>query len=116
MDDLFNPVQNTDFGTYVTYCKNKPTSDNARMEYEAFFSKRQNEFGQKLSIEDLLITPVQRLPKYQLLIRVSVQALLCNNYIIIYLHTCPTIVHSAPCKLRVHFLNCLVTTVLHIIS
>ena len=64
-------TQNADFGAYVTYCKNKPTSDNARVDYETFFSRRQSELGQKLSIEDLLITPVQRLPKYQLLIRVS---------------------------------------------
>ena len=64
-------AQNADFGAYVTYCKNKPVSDNARVEYETYFSQRQNELGQKLSIEDLLITPVQRLPKYQLLVRVS---------------------------------------------
>ena len=63
--------QSSDFGPYVTYCKNKPTSDHARAEYEAFFTRRQSELGQKLNIEDLLIAPVQRLPKYQLLIRVS---------------------------------------------
>lgn len=64
--------QSSDFGPYVTYCKNKPTSDHARAEHEVFFTRRQSELGQKLNIEDLLIAPVQRLPKYQLLIRVSV--------------------------------------------
>lgn len=64
-------MQSSEFSVYVTYCKNKPTSDHARSEYEVFFSRRQSELGQKLNIEDLLIAPVQRLPKYQLLIRVS---------------------------------------------
>lgn len=44
-------------------------SDSTRVEYDAFFSQRQLALGQKLSIEDLLIAPVQRLPRYQLLIR-----------------------------------------------
>lgn len=64
-------MQSSEFGVYVAYCKNKPASDNARSEYEVFFLRRQSELGQKLNIEDLLIAPVQRLPKYQLLIRVS---------------------------------------------
>ena len=64
-------IQSSDFNFYVTYCKNKPVSDHARSEYEVFFLRRQSELGQKLNIEDLLIAPVQRLPKYQLLIRVS---------------------------------------------
>ena len=54
---------------YVAYCKNKPVSDSTRLEYEVFFTSRQTELGQKLNIEDLLIAPVQRLPRYQLLIR-----------------------------------------------
>lgn len=68
---IFNIMQSSEFSVYVAYCKNKPASDNARSEYEVFFSRRQSELGQKLNIEDLLIAPVQRLPKYQLLIRVS---------------------------------------------
>ena len=64
-------IQSSEFSIYVAYCKNKPVSDHARSEYEVFFSRRQSELGQKLNIEDLLIAPVQRLPKYQLLIRVS---------------------------------------------
>ena len=56
---------------YLSYCKNKPSSDGARVEHDKYFTSRQNELGHKLNIEDLLIAPVQRLPKYQLLIRVS---------------------------------------------
>ena len=55
----------------MQYCKNKPTSDAARAEHESFFRERQAELGQKLSIEDLLIAPVQRFTKYQLLLQVS---------------------------------------------
>ena len=55
---------------YLPFCKNKPASDGARVEHDKFFASRQNELGHKLSIEDLLIAPVQRLPKYQLLIKV----------------------------------------------
>ncbi|XP_064404657.1 kalirin-like [Halichondria panicea] len=54
---------------YVAYCKNKPVSDSTRLEYDDFFTSRQLELRQKLNIEDLLIAPVQRLPRYQLLIR-----------------------------------------------
>ena len=53
----------------MAYCKNKPVSDSTRVEYDSFFSQRQSALGQKLNIEDLLIAPVQRLPRYQLLIR-----------------------------------------------
>lgn len=63
--------QRAEFKIYIPYCKNKPTSDKTRIEYDSFFSQRQSELGHKLSIEDLLIAPVQRLPKYQLLIRVG---------------------------------------------
>ena len=55
---------------YIQYCKNKPTSDAAKAEHESFFRQRQSVLGQKLSIEDLLITPVQRFTKYQLLLQV----------------------------------------------
>ena len=54
----------------MQYCKNKPTSDIARAEHEAFFRRRQTDLGQKLNIDDLLITPVQRFTKYQLLLQV----------------------------------------------
>ena len=55
---------------YMQYCKNKPTSDAARAEHESFFRQRQTSLGHKLGIEDLLITPVQRFTKYQLLLQV----------------------------------------------
>ena len=71
MNPLSSYVQRTEFKTYLPFCKNKPTSDGVRVEHEKYFTSRQNELGQKLNIEDLLIAPVQRLPKYQLLIKVG---------------------------------------------
>ena len=56
---------------YIPYCKNKPTSDKARAEHDKFFLQRQSELGHRLGIDDLLIAPVQRFTKYQLLLRVS---------------------------------------------
>jgi hypothetical protein len=53
----------------MQYCKNKPTSDAARAEHDSFFRQRQSMLGQKLNIEDLLIAPVQRFTKYQLLLQ-----------------------------------------------
>lgn len=56
---------------YLPYCKSKPTSDAVRLEYEGYFRAQQLALKQKLSLEDLLIAPVQRFTKYQLLIRVG---------------------------------------------
>ena len=60
----------------MPYCKNKPTSDTARSEHELFFRQRQTALGHKLNIEDLLIAPVQRFTKYQLLLQVYIGHLL----------------------------------------
>ena len=60
----------------MPYCKNKPTSDAARSEHELFFRQRQTALGHKLNIEDLLIAPVQRFTKYQLLLQVYISILL----------------------------------------
>ena len=67
----FSLLQKLEFHVYLSYCKNKPTSDGARAGHENYFTQRRQSLNQKLDIEDLLIAPVQRLPKYQLLIRVG---------------------------------------------
>lgn len=60
-----------DFGIYLKYCKNKPTSDTAKTEHEPYFNQRQTDLATdgRLTIDDLLIAPVQRFTKYQLLMR-----------------------------------------------
>lgn len=55
---------------YVVYCKNKPVSEYIVSEYiETYFEDLRIKLGQKLQICDLLIKPVQRIMKYQLLLR-----------------------------------------------
>lgn len=55
---------------YVVYCKNKPVSEYIVSEYiETYFEELRIKLGQKLQICDLLIKPVQRIMKYQLLLR-----------------------------------------------
>lgn len=70
-------MQKGQFKAYMQYCKNKPTSDAARTEHDAFFRQRQCVLGQKLNIEDLLIAPVQRFTKYQLLLQVELMQVYC---------------------------------------
>uniref|UniRef100_A0A671M1Y8 Rho guanine nucleotide exchange factor (GEF) 25b n=1 Tax=Sinocyclocheilus anshuiensis TaxID=1608454 RepID=A0A671M1Y8_9TELE len=51
---------------YVVYCQNKPKSEHIVSEYiETYF-----ELGHRLQLNDLLIKPVQRIMKYQLLLKV----------------------------------------------
>uniref|UniRef100_A0A3B3TSH9 DH domain-containing protein n=1 Tax=Poecilia latipinna TaxID=48699 RepID=A0A3B3TSH9_9TELE len=50
---------------YVVYCQNKPKSEYIVAEYDKFFEDIQS----KLSISDFLIKPIQRITKYQLLLK-----------------------------------------------
>ncbi|KAG0715143.1 Triple functional domain protein [Chionoecetes opilio] len=66
---------------YVKYCQNKPTSEYIVSEYSNYFETNpinpqplvlqelRMKLGHKLQLPDLLIKPVQRLMKYQLLLR-----------------------------------------------
>lgn len=54
---------------YVVYCKNKPMSEYIVSEHEGYFDELRSRLGQKLQICDLLIKPVQRMMKYQLLLK-----------------------------------------------
>ncbi|XP_063844125.1 triple functional domain protein-like isoform X3 [Scylla paramamosain] len=54
---------------YVKYCQNKPTSEYIVSEYSNYFEEIRQKLGHKLQLPDLLIKPVQRLMKYQLLLR-----------------------------------------------
>lgn len=55
---------------YVVYCQNKPKSEFIVSEYEQFFNDIKAKLGHKLNAADLLIKPVQRIMKYQLLLKV----------------------------------------------
>jgi hypothetical protein len=56
---------------YVKYCQNKPKSDflMSQEQFEQFFNDIRLKLGEKRSLSDLLIKPVQRIQKYQLLMK-----------------------------------------------
>ncbi|KAJ8255282.1 hypothetical protein GJAV_G00203120 [Gymnothorax javanicus] len=54
---------------YVVYCQNKPRSEYIVAEYDAYFEEVQQEIDSRLTISDYLIKPIQRITKYQLLLK-----------------------------------------------
>uniref|UniRef100_A0A670IBM6 non-specific serine/threonine protein kinase n=1 Tax=Podarcis muralis TaxID=64176 RepID=A0A670IBM6_PODMU len=54
---------------YVVYCQNKPKSEYIVAECGAYFEEVQQEINQRLSLSDFLIKPIQRITKYQLLLK-----------------------------------------------
>ncbi|XP_041837152.1 rho guanine nucleotide exchange factor 25 isoform X2 [Melanotaenia boesemani] len=55
---------------YVVYCQNKPKSEHIVSEYiETYFEDLRQQMGHRLQLNDLLIKPVQRIMKYQLLLK-----------------------------------------------
>ncbi|XP_064420011.1 kalirin RhoGEF kinase b [Latimeria chalumnae] len=54
---------------YVLYCQNKPKSEYIVAEYDEYFEEVKLEINQRLNISDFLIKPIQRITKYQLLLK-----------------------------------------------
>ncbi|KAG9355723.1 hypothetical protein JZ751_000561 [Albula glossodonta] len=55
---------------YIVYCQNKPKSEHVVSEYiDTYFEDLKQRLGHRLQITDLLIKPVQRIMKYQLLLK-----------------------------------------------
>ncbi|TMS06560.1 Kalirin [Larimichthys crocea] len=54
---------------YVVYCQNKPKSEFIVAEYDTYFDAIQQDIQSRLSISDFLIKPIQRITKYQLLLK-----------------------------------------------
>ncbi|XP_017574213.1 rho guanine nucleotide exchange factor 25 [Pygocentrus nattereri] len=55
---------------YVVYCQNKPKSECIVSEYiDTYFEDLRQQLGHRLQLNDLLIKPVQRIMKYQLLLK-----------------------------------------------
>ena len=65
---LFTKYENR-FQMYVKYCENKPKSEYIVSEYDEYFEQLRVKLNQKLNIQDLLIKPVQRIMKYQLMLK-----------------------------------------------
>ncbi|XP_044067299.1 rho guanine nucleotide exchange factor 25 isoform X3 [Siniperca chuatsi] len=61
---------------YVVYCQNKPKSEHIVSEYiETYFEELRQQLGHRLQLNDLLIKPVQRIMKYQLLLKKAVEVM-----------------------------------------
>ncbi|XP_031747181.1 proto-oncogene DBL isoform X3 [Xenopus tropicalis] len=60
-----------DFQMYEKYCQNKPRSDSLWRQFSdsVFFQECQKKLDHKLALDSYLLKPVQRLTKYQLLIK-----------------------------------------------
>ncbi|XP_038170654.1 rho guanine nucleotide exchange factor 25 isoform X2 [Arvicola amphibius] len=55
---------------YVVYCQNKPKSEHVVSEFgDSYFEEIRQQLGHRLQLNDLLIKPVQRIMKYQLLLK-----------------------------------------------
>uniref|UniRef100_A0A803TGY5 non-specific serine/threonine protein kinase n=1 Tax=Anolis carolinensis TaxID=28377 RepID=A0A803TGY5_ANOCA len=54
---------------YVVYCQNKPKSEYIVAECGVYFEEIQQEINQRLTLSDFLIKPIQRITKYQLLLK-----------------------------------------------
>ncbi|XP_041039324.1 triple functional domain protein-like isoform X5 [Carcharodon carcharias] len=55
---------------YIVYCQNKPKSEYIVSEYiDTYFEDVKQRLGHRLQLTDLLIKPVQRIMKYQLLLK-----------------------------------------------
>jgi hypothetical protein len=65
---LFVKYENR-FQMYVKYCENKPKSEYIIGEYDIYFEELRLKLNSKLNIQDLLIKPVQRIMKYQLMLK-----------------------------------------------
>uniref|UniRef100_A0A674IVU9 non-specific serine/threonine protein kinase n=1 Tax=Terrapene triunguis TaxID=2587831 RepID=A0A674IVU9_9SAUR len=61
---------------YIVYCQNKPKSEHIVSEYiDTFFEDLKQRLGHRLQLTDLLIKPVQRIMKYQLLLKRAVEVM-----------------------------------------
>eukprot|EP00079_Xenopus_tropicalis_P030110 XP_012825853.1 PREDICTED: kalirin, RhoGEF kinase isoform X1 [Xenopus tropicalis] len=54
---------------YVVYCQNKPRSEFVVAEYDAYFEDLMQEVNPRFTVSDFLIKPIQRITKYQLLLK-----------------------------------------------
>ncbi|XP_039613341.1 kalirin isoform X3 [Polypterus senegalus] len=54
---------------YVVYCQNKPRSEYLVAEYDDYFEEVKQDVNQRFTISDFLIKPIQRITKYQLLLK-----------------------------------------------
>ncbi|XP_037933419.1 triple functional domain protein isoform X2 [Teleopsis dalmanni] len=57
------------FNMYTVYCQNKPVSEHIVNEHALYFDQIRDKLRHRLVLGDLLIKPVQRITKYELLLK-----------------------------------------------
>ena len=77
---------------YSVYCKNRSQSEaliNESTESQAFFKGIQMNLAHQLSLDSYLLKPVQRITKYQLLLKVSLTtiAIVITNMVVLIIST-----------------------------
>uniref|UniRef100_A0A3Q3L2W5 Trio Rho guanine nucleotide exchange factor b n=1 Tax=Mastacembelus armatus TaxID=205130 RepID=A0A3Q3L2W5_9TELE len=69
---------------YIVYCQNKPKSEHIVSEYiDTYFEDLKQRLGHRLQITDLLIKPVQRIMKYQLLLKLVSKGLFLSDILLL---------------------------------
>lgn len=65
---FFELLSSDRFYCYVLYGLNKPKAERLCLEHKAFFDSITSKFVDKLGINSFLLEPIQRLPRYNLLL------------------------------------------------
>lgn len=74
-------VNNNSFYNYILYTANKPHSDFFYNKQKAFFNFNESIIGDRLGVSTFLIHPIQRLPKYVLILsKMHEEITKCNNF------------------------------------
>lgn len=74
IEEVFFHFQKDEFQMYSIYCQNKPRSEELRTKIgdnNPFFKECQRKLKHSLPLGAYLLKPVQRITKYQLLLKVS---------------------------------------------
>ncbi|XP_050081151.1 uncharacterized protein LOC126568679 [Anopheles maculipalpis] len=69
-------IENERFYCYVEFAMHQANSEAVRLRYNDYFLKIQHDLGDKLGLNSLLLHPIQRLPRYKLLLNEMVKDLL----------------------------------------
>lgn len=66
--DFLSQLQKDYFYIYILYAINRQRSEKLCDTHRSYFKEIQNEIGDKLGVNSFLVQPIQRLPKYKLLL------------------------------------------------
>ncbi|XP_055621760.1 uncharacterized protein LOC129765449 isoform X2 [Toxorhynchites rutilus septentrionalis] len=72
-------IENDSFYGYVLYSLYHPKSQRLYVKFSGFFEKHQNTSGDKLGVKSFFLQPIQRLPRYKLILDSIAKSLLSDN-------------------------------------